>query len=149
VVGNTSLRPHDPAAGLKQKILRKLGKIAETPFFNQPNDIAVLVESITAVPAGRSPAPKQFPTVCNHLEYFVHPAGLASLSAAVVGTGIKSTERMTGQTQPAINRDINESSESSESGGVEPEAAEPTEKANLSEQSPAVNATSASRDRKP
>ncbi len=88
VVGNTTLMMEDETAGLKQKILRRLGKIVETPFFNQPNDIAVLVESITAVPEGRSPAPKLLPTACNHLEYFVHPAGLASLSAAVVGTGI-------------------------------------------------------------
>ncbi len=88
VVGNTSLIPQDKAADLKQRILRKLGKVVEIPFFNQPNDIAVLVESIVSVPQGRSPAPKQLPTACNHLEYFVHPAGLASLSAAVVGTGI-------------------------------------------------------------
>jgi hypothetical protein len=88
VVGNTSLVPEDKAAGLKKRILHKLGKVVEIPFFNQPNDIAVLVESITALPAARSPLPKQLPTACNHLEYFVHPAGLASLSAAVVGTGI-------------------------------------------------------------
>ena len=89
VVGNTSLMPDDATATLKQKLLRRLGKVVEIPFFHQPNDIAVLVESITAIPVGRSPAPKQLPTACNHLEYFVHPAGLASLSAAVLGTGIQ------------------------------------------------------------
>ncbi len=91
VVGNTALMPKDETAGLKQKILGRLGKIVEIPFFKQPNDIAVLVESITAVPEGRSPAPKLLPTACNHLEYFVHPAGLASLAAAVVGTGVIAT----------------------------------------------------------
>ncbi len=82
--------PEDATATLKQKLLRRLGKVVEIPFFHQPNDIAALVESITAIPAGRSPAPKQLPTACNHLEYFLHPAGLALLSAAVLGTGIQS-----------------------------------------------------------
>jgi pimeloyl-ACP methyl ester carboxylesterase len=99
VVGNTSLIPEDKTADLKQRILRKLGKVVEIPFFHQPNDIAVLVESITAVPAGRSPAPKQLPTACNHLEYFIHPAGLASLSAAVVGTGIKAASGLNRQAE--------------------------------------------------
>lgn len=102
VVGNTTLIPEDKTAGLKQKMMNKLWKVAELPFFKQPNDIAVLTESITAVPAerwqrlsnGRSPAPKVLPTACNHLEYFIHPAGLASLSAAVAGTGIAVTSGM-------------------------------------------------------
>lgn len=89
VMENTSLMHEDATATLKQKLLRRLGKVVEIPFFHQPNDIAVLVESITAILAGRSPAPKQLPTACNHLEYFIHPAGLASLSAAVLGTGIQ------------------------------------------------------------
>ncbi|MEM9091502.1 MAG: caspase family protein [Cyanobacteria bacterium P01_F01_bin.53] len=88
VVGNTSLVKVDKTASLKEKIVNKLWKVAELPFFKQPNDIAVLVESITAIPAGRLPAPKELPTACNHLEYFIHPAGLTSLSTAVVGTGI-------------------------------------------------------------
>ena len=98
VVGNTSLMPEDATATLKQKLLRRLGKVVEIPFFHQPNDIAVLVESITAIPAGRSPAPQQLPTACNHLEYFLHPAGLASLSAAVLGTGIQAD--VEGHTRP-------------------------------------------------
>jgi pimeloyl-ACP methyl ester carboxylesterase len=135
VVGNTSLMPHDPAAGLRQKILRKLGKIAEIPFFNQPNDIAVLVESITAVPAGRSPAPTQLPTACNHLEYFVHPAGLASLSAAVVSTGITPPKRPTGQAHSVVAKDSDKSSDpdDTEPKVTEPEAAAPKDEANLDE----------------
>jgi pimeloyl-ACP methyl ester carboxylesterase len=89
VVGNTSLMTAD-AQTLKEKIVQRLGKLVEMPFFKQPNDIAVSVSSIVSIPAGRSPAPKQLPTACNHLEYFVHPAGLASLAEAVVGTGIQS-----------------------------------------------------------
>ena len=88
VVGNTTLIPKDETASLKQKIANKLWKTVELPFLGKPNDIAVLVDSITAIPEGRSPAPTALPTACNHLEYFVHPAGLDSLSQAVVGTGI-------------------------------------------------------------
>ncbi len=90
VVGNTSLITAE-AETLKEKIMQRLGKLVELPFFKQPNDIAVSVNSIVSVPEGRSPAPKQLPTACNHLEYFVHPAGLASLTEAVVGTGIRSS----------------------------------------------------------
>ncbi|MGB7088008.1 MAG: hypothetical protein WBD47_20795, partial [Phormidesmis sp.] len=97
VIGNTALIAQDETTSLRQRLLNKLGKLAELPFFKQPNDIAVLVESITALPAGRSPAPKQLPTACNHLEYFTHPAGLASLTEAVIGTGI-ATARLTAQT---------------------------------------------------
>ncbi|MEM9088164.1 MAG: caspase family protein [Cyanobacteria bacterium P01_F01_bin.53] len=88
VVGNTSLIEVDESAGLKEKILHRLGKVVEMPFFKQPNDIAVLVESITAIPEGRSLEPKALPVACNHLEYFTNPIGLASLSEAVLGTGI-------------------------------------------------------------
>ncbi|MEL6159426.1 MAG: caspase family protein [Cyanobacteria bacterium J06627_32] len=91
VVGNTSLVEQDARAGLRQKLMQRLGKLVEMPFFNRPNDIAVLVDSIVYVPADRTPAPRQLPTACNHLEYFVHPAGLASLTEAVVGTGIVGT----------------------------------------------------------
>jgi len=88
VVGNTALVCHDETASLKQKLIRKLGTIAEMPFLKKPNDIAVLVESITAIPAGRSPEPRALPTACHHLEYFTNPIGLASLTEAVIGTGI-------------------------------------------------------------
>ncbi|MEL7067779.1 MAG: caspase family protein [Cyanobacteria bacterium J06581_3] len=88
VVGNTSLIPEDESAGLKAKIMRRLGKLVELPFFKQPNDIAVSVKSIVFVPEGRSPAPMQLPTACNHLEYFTNPKGLAALTTAVIGTGI-------------------------------------------------------------
>lgn len=99
VVGNTSLIPKDETTGLKGRIMQRLGKLVELPFFKQPNDIAVSVKSIVFVPEGRSPAPVQLPTACNHLEYFTNPKGLAALTTAVIGTGI------TGQStaRPASN----------------------------------------------
>ena len=102
VVGNTSLIPEDRTAGLKQRLLGRLGKVAELPFFRQPNDIAVLVESITAVPEGRSPAPAHLLVACNHLEYFTHPLGLAALTRAVVGTGLGKSD--TGGEPPPMNK---------------------------------------------
>ncbi|MEL6602675.1 MAG: caspase family protein [Cyanobacteria bacterium J06614_10] len=102
VVGNTSLVEQDAKAGLKQKLMQRLGKLVELPFFNQPNDIAVLVDSIAYVPADRVPAPRQLPTACNHLEYFVHPAGLASLTEAVIGTGIADDDRRGMAAQSAV-----------------------------------------------
>ncbi|MGC1306039.1 MAG: caspase family protein [Phormidesmis sp.] len=98
VVGNTSLIEPDEKASLKQRLMRKLGQTIEMPFLHQPNDIAVLVDSITAVPAGRSPAPIELPVACNHLEYFTNPIGLAALSEAVIGAGMLAAE---GRSQPA------------------------------------------------
>jgi len=106
VVGNTSLVEPDAKAGLRQKLIQRLGKIVEIPFFNQPNDIAVLVDSITFVPEGRSPAPKILPTACNHLEYFSHPAGLESLTSAVVGTGIGSERPGIAQSEPVQSEPV-------------------------------------------
>ncbi|MGB3787477.1 MAG: caspase family protein [Phormidesmis sp.] len=108
VVGNTSLITAE-AETLKEKIMQRLGKLVELPFFEQPNDIAVSVNSIVSIPEGRSPAPRQLPTACNHLEYFVHPAGLASLTEAVVGTGIRSSQGLSnsnrGGREPALASD--------------------------------------------
>ncbi|MGB7251123.1 MAG: caspase family protein, partial [Phormidesmis sp.] len=136
VIGNTALIAQDETASLRQRLMNKLGKLAELPFFKQPNDIAVLVESITALPAGRSPAPKQLPTACNHLEYFTHPAGLASLTEAVVGTGI-ATARLTAQTHSTASP--NESTPQSTSVKQEVLEADPEDPEEA--QSPAVAAS--------
>ncbi|MEO1792815.1 MAG: caspase, partial [Cyanobacteria bacterium J06629_19] len=106
VVGNTSLIPKNEAAGLKQRLVQRLWKTAELPFFNQPNDIAVSVDSIVAIPAGRSPEPKHIPTACNHLEYFINPHGLASLTAAVIGTGVDPNSLRSEPTEPTDEIEI-------------------------------------------
>lgn len=100
VVGNTSLIGKNESAGLKQRLVQRLWKAAELPFFNQPNDIAVSVDSIVSIPAGRSPQPKLIPTACNHLEYFINSHGLASLTAAVVGTGVTPNSLISELTEP-------------------------------------------------
>jgi len=106
VVGNTSLIPKNESAGLKQRLVQRLWKTAELPFFNQPNDIAVSVDSIVAIPAGRSPEPKHIPTACNHLEYFINPHGLASLTAAVIGTGVDPNSLRSEPTEPTDEIEI-------------------------------------------
>ncbi len=128
IVGNTSLMTA-AAETLKEKIMQRLGKLVELPFFKQPNDIAVSVNSIVFVPEGRSPAPRQLPTACNHLEYFVHPAGLASLTEAVVGTGLRSSQGVLNSKVSSSGR--REASASVGSEGV-PEPSEPSEPAELS-----------------
>ncbi len=130
IVGNTSLITAE-AQTLKEKIMQRLGKLAELPFFKQPNDIAVSVSSIVSIPAGRSPTPKQLPTACNHLEYFVHPAGLASLAEAVVATGIQSptlTSSTEGEhdSSPFVPKQVLPDSSSLFSNGESVEPTQPT-----------------------
>jgi pimeloyl-ACP methyl ester carboxylesterase len=91
LAGNTSLIP-PPDAATENKLhtlLRKLGQGAIAfPFLGQPNDIAVMVQSIKHVPEGRSHPPQIQDVACNHLVYFTHPEGLQALAKAVIGTGI-------------------------------------------------------------
>jgi hypothetical protein len=83
VVGNTSLIPVDPQATLREKLRQRLAKGAELPFMGKPNDIAVMVESIKGVPTRRSPQPIFQEVACNHLVYFIDPAGLKGLGTAI------------------------------------------------------------------
>jgi hypothetical protein len=60
----------------------------------QPNDIAVLVQSIKSVPEGRMPQPVIQEVACDHLVYFGDPAGLKGLSEAAtraLGSGRSSS----------------------------------------------------------
>ena len=100
VAGDTSLIPNNEDTDLKQRLVKKLGKVVELPFGGQPNDIAVLVDSIANVPVGRNPEPKIIPAACNHLVYFTDLVGLTALTKAVIGTGI-TKERTTATTQSA------------------------------------------------
>ncbi len=146
VVGNTSLIPEDKTAGLKQRLLGRLGKVAELPFFRQPNDIAVLVESITAVPEGRSPAPIHLPVACNHLEYFTNPIGLAALTIAVVGTGLGKSNSGNGSPSPEPVVPI---SATPEPISPEPVASEPTRPVQTLVTEPQPPATAAVSERAP
>jgi pimeloyl-ACP methyl ester carboxylesterase len=85
IAGNTSIiQPQDPDAQRKIKaLLDRVGKfVVESPFMGMANDIAVTVDSITHL-RDRSPNPRIVQVACDHLTYFVHPAGLAALAEAV------------------------------------------------------------------
>lgn len=91
LAGNTSLiqPPEEEETNKIKALLAKLGKSAvEFPFFGQPNDIAVTVQSIKGVPQERSPQATIQEVACDHLVYFKHPDGLQSLAQAVIDTGI-------------------------------------------------------------
>ncbi|MGK7947188.1 MAG: caspase family protein [Microcystaceae cyanobacterium] len=91
LAGNTSLipPPDQTTANKIQKLLSKIGKSAVNfPFFGQPNDLAVTVHSIKAIPPGRSHPPQIKEIACNHLVYFTHSDGVEALVKAVIETGI-------------------------------------------------------------
>ncbi|MEM1426639.1 MAG: hypothetical protein AAGF75_08825, partial [Cyanobacteria bacterium P01_H01_bin.130] len=86
---------------LLDTLVKFLGKgvdtVVTTVFLNQPNDIAVTLESIKRVNSARSPQPKILPDpACDHLTYFVSEPGLeclkAAQTAALEGNGIKKSE---------------------------------------------------------
>ena len=95
VAGNTSLmlpdKKADEKATLRTRLERKINQLVEFPFLKEANDVAVLVSSIRDVPKGRSafegdgrsPSPQVCEVACNHVSYFIDPAGLAGLSWAV------------------------------------------------------------------
>jgi pimeloyl-ACP methyl ester carboxylesterase len=91
LAGNTSLipPPDQETANKIQKLWEKIGEGAVNfPFFGQPNDLAVTVHSIKAIPSGRSLSPTIQEVACDHLVYFTHPDGLEALAKAVIDTGI-------------------------------------------------------------
>ena len=83
VAGNTSLVPFDEKAALRSRLERRLSKLTEIPFLKEDNDIAVSVSSIRQVPPSKAHAPQVREVACNHMVYFLDPAGLAGLSWAV------------------------------------------------------------------
>jgi pimeloyl-ACP methyl ester carboxylesterase len=89
VAGNTSLVPAalQPESELKpaaiERLMQKLfNRVVALPFFEQPNDIAVTVQSIKNVPVRALP-PNILEVACDHLVYFTHPEGLKGLSEAI------------------------------------------------------------------
>lgn len=63
---------------------RLLHDVTALVFLHQPNDIAVSVYSMTAVPMERTPRPTILPEIpCDHLTYFSAEAALHSLAATL------------------------------------------------------------------
>lgn len=60
---------------------RLLHDMTSLAFFGQPNDIAVSVDSITSVPAGRVPNP--LVVGCDHMTYFATESGQKALAEAL------------------------------------------------------------------
>lgn len=93
IAGNTSLRREVLEPGQEQgRLQRLLSKLAPQQllhsttglaFFGQPNDIAVSVQSIGAVPRDRTPAPEVHEVSCDHITYFSTAAGLNALAHAL------------------------------------------------------------------
>jgi pimeloyl-ACP methyl ester carboxylesterase len=74
-----------------QRLMQKLfgsavDNVVDKVFFQQPNDIAVTIESITSVSKERNPQPIIIsPVGCDHNSYFTTPAGLDALVQALGG----------------------------------------------------------------
>ena len=64
-----------------KKLLYKATALA---FFNQPNDIAVSVDSAFGVPGGRTPKPETPDEIpCDHVSYFGTEAALKEIAEAL------------------------------------------------------------------
>jgi len=91
IAGNTSLystatlsisgKEHGRLALLMHRIFSQniSHSLAGLAFFDQPNDIAVPVESIEFVPSDRSPQPQLQEIACDHLTYFTTVEALKTL----------------------------------------------------------------------
>jgi hypothetical protein len=73
----------EPSDAFFARMLVKAGKgpLFDALFANQPNDIAVGVQSILGVGTGRAIAPDRHNVACHHLNYFVSAAGQEALRA--------------------------------------------------------------------
>lgn len=86
IAGNIDLIPADhPQGNLMQRLMARLKGLMELPFFGIPNDLAVTVESIKAIPSGRTPVPVMVEVACDHLVYFNDPVGVKALGAMAQG----------------------------------------------------------------
>ncbi len=82
IAGNTSLITGSPDS-LKGKLVARLKSLMKLPFYGVPNDLAVTVESIQAIPTRRHPAPVMVEVACDHLVYFTDPAGVKMLGSRI------------------------------------------------------------------
>lgn len=97
IAGNTSLipsvlaaDPSDPQGRSRlERFLASLNvprivhALTSVGFLGAPNDIAVSVASIKAVPDNRQPAPVEVEVACDHVSYFSTEAGLRALAEAL------------------------------------------------------------------
>ncbi|MEM7345053.1 MAG: caspase family protein [Chloroflexota bacterium] len=92
--GNTSIieSARQTEGGRKSTIERLLSRINITTlmhnttslaFFNQPNDVAVSVDSVYTITDARTPKPIKHEVACDHMTYFVAEGGLSALIEAV------------------------------------------------------------------
>lgn len=82
IAGNTSAI--QTAAAIDDSKLDRMMKslgydLFSLGFYKRPNDIAIAVDSVFAVPAGRTPAPKHIEIACDHISYFSSEVGLSAL----------------------------------------------------------------------
>ncbi|SOE87076.1 Caspase domain-containing protein [Burkholderia sp. YR290] len=96
IAGNTSLislalDAEHASSGRLERLLERitpqniLHKTTAIAFFGAPNDIAVSVTAIGAVPTQRVPPPFVREAACDHLSYFGTEAGLRGLAAVQAG----------------------------------------------------------------
>ncbi len=91
IAGNTSIIPAALEQEAEKSILERLQqrlfkKVVEFPFFGEPNDIAVKVDSITSIPTGRKQSLNIQEVPCDHMSYFLNQpteVGLKALLAAI------------------------------------------------------------------
>ena len=113
IVGNTSIIP----AALKaeanqtssplQRLMQKLfDQAVALVFFEQPNDIAVTVQSIKSLGSDRNPQPQIQEIGCDHFVYFTEPVGLTALSQAVI-KALKNNSNFAGTTTATTTRFAN------------------------------------------
>ncbi|WP_199422965.1 caspase family protein [Actinotalea solisilvae] len=95
IVGNRSFAgpPVPPEGGLVRRLLARLhpGRLVEEVvdrvFLEQPNDIAVSVESGRSVPLDRTPAPHVVEVPSDHMSYFENAEALTLLAEALAPVG--------------------------------------------------------------
>ena len=94
LAGNTSIIPAAlaPEDGKKSRVERLFASLRLRPaaykaislaFYNKPNDVAVSVESIGQLPAGRTQAIAVREVASDHMSYFTTEAGLQALADAL------------------------------------------------------------------
>ncbi|MGF1675322.1 MAG: caspase family protein [Rivularia sp. (in: cyanobacteria)] len=87
IAGNNLMMSATDEAEKLQRLMGKLrNKSIDLVFFNQPNDIAVTVNSIKNINSTRVPQVQIREIGCNHLNYFSDAKGLSTLATALMGT---------------------------------------------------------------
>ncbi|GAB1541026.1 hypothetical protein NUACC21_36950 [Scytonema sp. NUACC21] len=91
IAGNTSIIPAALKAKANQtsspleRLMEKLfHQAVAVPFFSEPNDIAVTVQSIKSVSMERNPQPQIQEVGCDRFGYFTEPVVFNALSQAVI-----------------------------------------------------------------